>query len=264
MAQEQAKSESATAGTEDKAKNPLEAMTRLREEKASEGSPERPLPKRTSLAERLKAEQRKREGGSGLAERADAKRDEPPKLKREEPPKQPDETAAAKPPLEFAEERFENNEGFTRASNHGLRLATSDIVLFLNNDIYATEEGWLETICDETEPGVLTGAKIRRDAHGAVDGQALPYLDGWCLAGMRDDLLALSGFDEGFEEPAYYSDNDLCLRARAAGMTLREVRVGLVHKLNATAGSEPANREVSVRNYLRFARRARKLMAVAA
>ena len=63
----------------------------------------------------------------------------------------------------------------------------SDIVVMLNNDIEVSEAGWLEALCDATELGVLTGARIRRDAHGAVDGRALPYLDGWCLAGMRED-----------------------------------------------------------------------------
>jgi hypothetical protein len=46
---------------------------------------------------------------------------------------------------------------------------------------------------------------------------------------MRDELLELGGFSEDYEEPAYYSDNDLCFRARLAGMTLREVRCGLEH-----------------------------------
>ena len=65
MAQEQAKSPSGTAatGAKDKSHNPLEAMTRSREEKpgsASSGERNPDLPKRTSLAERLQAEQRKR------------------------------------------------------------------------------------------------------------------------------------------------------------------------------------------------------------
>ena len=100
MAQEQAKSEDAAAGAKDKAENPLEAMTRRREEKPSDGPLERTLPKRTSLAERLKAEQRKREGSPGLAERAEAKREEPPK-----PPKPAEEAPreTPRPPLEFAE-----------------------------------------------------------------------------------------------------------------------------------------------------------------
>ena len=89
MAQEQAKSPSGPEAAGAKDQNPLEAMTRAREEKPGDSPPpERglDLPKRTSLAERLKAEQRKREGA------------EP---KREEPPKAPEE--APKPPAEFAE-----------------------------------------------------------------------------------------------------------------------------------------------------------------
>jgi hypothetical protein len=90
MAQEQAKSGTAAAGAKDRAQDPLEAMTRQRDEKPGEGL-ERGLefPKRTSLAERLKAEQRKREAA------AEPKREEPPL------PKAPEETA--KPPMEFTE-----------------------------------------------------------------------------------------------------------------------------------------------------------------
>ena len=58
---------------------------------------------------------------------------------------------------------------------------------------------------------------LRFGRHADVDGEQFPYIDGWCLAGMREDLLRLGGFDEGLDEPAYYSDNLLCLEARAAG-----------------------------------------------
>ncbi|MGD9501078.1 MAG: hypothetical protein AB7V40_01160 [Methyloceanibacter sp.] len=65
-------------------------MTRSREEKPGSSSERKPdLPKRTSLAERLKAEQRKREG-------VEPKREEPAKA-----PRAPE--AQAKPPLEFTE-----------------------------------------------------------------------------------------------------------------------------------------------------------------
>ncbi len=112
MAQEQAKSPS-EAGAKDKAQNPLEAMTRAREEKSGESSLERSLPKRTSLAERLKAEQRKREGSSALPERAEVKREEPPQAAKalEEAPKPPAEFAeapsqsAATPPKQFVRTR---------------------------------------------------------------------------------------------------------------------------------------------------------------
>lgn len=154
------------------------------------------------------------------------------------------------------------NRGFSRACNIGMYAAEHDAVLFLNNDIVPTRSDWLEVLKSELEPGVLVGARLRYDFHGNVDGQALPYLDGWCLAGMRDDLLDLDGFDEGYEEPAYFSDNDLCLRARVGGLILREVRIGLRHKENVTAGpaSDPVVRAASEANYKRYSERARKLV----
>src|SRR4029453_8454138 len=82
MAQEQAKSTGAAAPeSKDERPNPLEAMMKSREEKSGDVPADRPpeLPKRTSLAERLKAEQRKREAalGGGKAKRDQTKsRDE--------------------------------------------------------------------------------------------------------------------------------------------------------------------------------------------
>lgn len=156
--------------------------------------------------------------------------------------------------------RLDRNVGFSRACNIGLELVRTEAVLFLNNDIAATGHGWADVIRDALEPGFLVGAQLRRDPHGGVDGQSLPYLDGWCLAGMRDDLMDLGGFDEDYLEPAYYSDNDLCLRARADGMTLREAPVDLVHKLNQTAGHTPDVSVATFANRERFAVRARELM----
>jgi hypothetical protein len=103
MAQEQAKSETAATGAEEQAQKPLDAMTRRKSETSGEGL-ERglELPKRTSLAERLKAEQRKREAA------AEPKREEPPLPKTpEEPPK---------PPLEFSEAAVAVQPAATSAS----------------------------------------------------------------------------------------------------------------------------------------------------
>lgn len=166
------------------------------------------------------------------------------------------------PPLPNAV-RSETNLGFAKACNLGLRLATTDAVLFLNNDIADGQPGWAEPIREALEPGVLVGAQLRRNAHGDVDGQPFPYLDGWCLAGMREDLLELGGFDETFDEPSYFGDNDLCLRARLAGFTLREAKVRLRHLENRTAGraSDPAVRAATEANYRRYADRAREALA---
>lgn len=158
----------------------------------------------------------------------------------------------------FTHALAESNLGFSRACNHGLREAKTAAVLFLNNDIVHTRDGWLEPIRQALRPGVLVGAELNPGYHAKVDGRCFPYLAGWCLAGMRDDLLSLGGWDEGFEEPSYYGDNDLCVRARAAGMRLVQVAVGLRHLGNYTSRRMDVG-PVSQRNYLRYAARVAEL-----
>ena len=160
---------------------------------------------------------------------------------------------ASDPAIDFAAIRCDDNMGFGRACNIGLSEATGDAVLFLNNDIELIRHDWLDRIVDQLEPGVLVGANLRTDQHTEVDGVLYPYLDGWCLAGMRDDLEQLGGFDERYEEPAYYGDNDLCLRARAAGMRLREATVGLRHLVGQTATPSPEKQRITQANYERYA-----------
>jgi len=171
---------------------------------------------------------------------------------------------ASTPSLAFGTFRLPVSRGFCGASNAGLRAAENDAVLFLNNDIVKVRDGWLDEIRNAIEPGVLVGS-LRHGAHANVDGIPIPYLDGWALAGMREDLLSIGGFDETLEEPAYFSDNLLCLEARAAGMTLREVRVGLVHKENSTAGPawDERVRAATNANKVRYEARARELLIAA-
>jgi GT2 family glycosyltransferase len=161
----------------------------------------------------------------------------------------------SQPPLPNAW-RLDKNSGFSHASNVGLELVRTDAVLFLNNDVFASRPGWLEDIRRWLEPGVLVGPVIRYDTHGAVDGEPMPYLDGWCLAGMRDDLLEIGGFDEEYEEPSYFSDNDLSFRARLAGMRLLEAfpTPGICHLASQTSGGfqGPGVQEVFDRNKTRF------------
>lgn len=168
---------------------------------------------------------------------------------------------ASEPPLPFGTIRSERNAGFAGGSNLGLDLASADAVLFLNNDIVVRERGWLAVIRAALEPGVLVG-QLRRERHAAVEGQEMPYLDGWCLAGMREELVELGGFDAELVEPAYYSDNLLCLEARAAGYLLRGVQVGLRHKENITAGPwhDQKVKAATNANRARYLRRARELL----
>lgn len=169
----------------------------------------------------------------------------------------------SQPPLQFASAPSPGeNLGFCGGCNYGLRLATADAVLFLNNDIAVEAPGWLSNVREALTPGVLVGP-MRSGLHAVVDGRPIPYIEGWCLAGMRTDLLALGGFDETLAEPAYYSDNLLCLEAESRGMELRDLRVGLRHLENRTAGSawEPSVQAASSDNRARYQARARDVLA---
>jgi GT2 family glycosyltransferase len=166
------------------------------------------------------------------------------------------------PPLDFATYRADWNAGFVGGCNIGLAMATADAVLFLNNDIKLVRSHWLEEIREALDSRVLVGP-LRFDHHADFDGQSMPYVDGWCLAGMREDLNELGGFSTELKEPAYYSDNLLCLEARAAGMSLREVRPGLRHLANVTAGPawEPVVQSATHANRGLYEARARELLA---
>lgn len=174
---------------------------------------------------------------------------------------------ASEPALNFATIRADTNLGFAGGSNYGLEHVTTSRVLFVNNDVYTGEREWLLRIADAMEPGVLVGTALRYDRHGDVDGISLPYLDGWCIGGMTSEIRELGGFDTEYNEPAYYSDNDLCLRARARGMTLREVKAGLLHRGSVTAEKSDGNpimQQLLVHNYTRYASKVREVFGEAA
>jgi GT2 family glycosyltransferase len=163
-------------------------------------------------------------------------------------------------PLPFGTLYSEENLGFSGGCNVGLRHAKGHAVLFLNNDISLIRETWLEEIREALEPGYLVGPLVN-GRWADVDGIPYPWIGGWCLGGMREELLALGGWDESYTEPSYYGDNDLCLRARVEGMTLRDVRVGLRHLENVTAGHQftPAVQAATTLNRARYQDLARQV-----
>ena len=144
------------------------------------------------------------------------------------------------PPLEFADVWLKgHSHGFCSACNAGLAAAGTDAVVFLNNDIQLVRANWLREIRALLKPRTLVG-ELRTGSHTHVDGREHPYIDGWCIAAMREDLLELGGWDDTLEEPAYYSDNMLTLRALEAGWDVSTLNVGLHHLVSGTAKDNPS------------------------
>lgn len=143
--------------------------------------------------------------------------------------------------------------GYTRAANQGLAAGTSPFAVLLNSDTVVTPE-WLERLvgCAESDPAVGLAGPVSNcaswqsvpevfDAAGdwnenpleegiPVDRMAallrsdaapvrprLPFLNGFCLLVRRALLSEVGFFDEETFGRGYGEENDLCLRAAAAG-----------------------------------------------
>lgn len=156
--------------------------------------------------------------------------------------------------------RSSGNLGFSRACNAAFPRIGTDAVLWLNSDIRMTDPLWLSRIRSALKPDVLVGAKLRSDPHTAVDGRIVPYLDGWCLAAMVSTWNQL-GWDD-LEEPSYYGDNLVSVRAQAQGIGLVEVPVGLTHIENFTS-RRMRYEDVAERNRQRYVEEVRRLRLAA-
>lgn len=165
---------------------------------------------------------------------------------------------------------------FSRLTNQGAAAAQSEILLFLNNDIEATERDWLTEMMRHAvrrEIGAVGARLWYPDGTlqhggvilglGGVAGHAFPRLSrgsggyfsraslvqncsavtGACLAVRKGVFEASGGFDEK-NLPISFNDIDFCLRLRSAG--LRNVwtpQANLIHAESASRGHQPTKEE---------------------
>lgn len=140
------------------------------------------------------------------------------------------------------------NLGFSGGNNVGLRAATGEILVLLNQDT-VVHDGWLSAlvVC-LSQPGVgMAGCKIfypdgtLQHAGGFLDGprgqtehygrherdegqwdapQKVDFVTAAAVGITRSALAKVGFLDEGFS-PAYYEDLDWCYRVRASGFAVR-------------------------------------------
>lgn len=139
--------------------------------------------------------------------------------------------------------RNENNNGFSKANNQGLAVATGDIVVFLNNDVECPE-GWLLAVERDITAGVIGGPSmlIKYDQ---------PYIEGHCIAARRDVWNSLGGWPENLPG-LYWEDNILCLRAVRAGYQLKRTTWNIWHFNNYTSRTTPGAYDHSAANEQEF------------
>lgn len=142
--------------------------------------------------------------------------------------------------------RFPENRGFPIACNAGLRLASGDLLMLLNNDVLVASR-WLRNMqdCLLEEAGAGIVGPYTNYASGQQRVRQLPYtteeeykkmsramnapdpsrrievdrLVGFCMLFRRELMQKIGLLDERYT-PGHYEDDDYCHRARQAGYKL--------------------------------------------
>jgi GT2 family glycosyltransferase len=177
--------------------------------------------------------------------------------------------------------RNERNLGFAAGSNRGLRAATGDVLVLLNQDT-VVRAGWLQALAEAlaSDPGrgIVGGKALYPDgriqhAGGFVDAQGngdhygyrqndagqfeqvreVDFVTGAALAISRAAFVAVGELDEDFGT-AYWEDADWCYRVREAGFRIVYVpQAVLMHKEASMAAKESHEAMYGLqRNRLRF------------
>lgn len=177
------------------------------------------------------------------------------------------------------------NRFFSEGNNIGVEFATTDYIVFLNNDAFV-EPGWIEalscTMRDDPEVAAVGPMFLYPDGRvQEVGSMALPTGDVvqigkgtvWgpdhfdtasivdmcsaaCLMMRRSDFLKVGGF--GFEwEPAYYEDTDLCLKLwTQCGKVMVNPTARVVHiESKTTSDSRLQLHNISEINRVRFVKK---------
>jgi GT2 family glycosyltransferase len=165
---------------------------------------------------------------------------------------------------------------WAQLNNAAAEQASGDVLIFLNNDIEARSEGWLQALCAQAmRPGVgAVGARLLypdlRVQHCGVviglggaaghvlvglAGEAAGYLGmavttrecaavtGACLATSRSVFAELNGFDESLGIDL--NDVDYCLRAQRIGRDIVcEAEAELIHHESPSRGTAGDVRDI--------------------
>lgn len=154
-----------------------------------------------------------------------------------------------------------NRLGFPAACNVGMRVASGNELLLLNNDVLVTPR-WLDNMlaCLYAEAGTgivgpmtdyasgkqqvkleytdLFEAAERFNQPNPAKWMTVERIVGLCFLFRRELLERIGYLDESFS-PGHYEDDDYCYRARLAGYTLKIAGdVFVRHHGSATFGKE--------------------------
>jgi GT2 family glycosyltransferase len=166
--------------------------------------------------------------------------------------------------------RNEENRGYIRAVNQGLKISTAPYICLLNNDIVVTA-GWLERLIEfagaHPEAGLVNpqqnhdpGKPMPGDLEGFAATQVrapgqwmeLDHCTGGCLLIKREVIEKIGFLDESYGQ-GYYEDNDYSRRAQRAGYRcLRLLDTYVWHDIEGSFKEDPKRGEKRGKNEALF------------
>lgn len=147
--------------------------------------------------------------------------------------------------------RNDHNAKYAAANNQGAVVASGDIIVFLNNDVECSF-GWLDRVRHDVHDGALYGPSLHERI---IAGRILPYIEGYCIAATRDTWKAVGWWDAETFTGMYWEDNDVCYRAKQAGVSLIQTGWQVWHYGNYTSKKTAGAYDSSETNEAAFIRR---------
>ena len=146
------------------------------------------------------------------------------------------------------------NFGWGHATNRGLSLATGELLLMLNSDVFVSRAAVTSMMARlRADPSVGAVGPVLVDEGGrrekvfgrinlrnyvpATRRERVGLLSGACLMTRRDVLAEVGAIDERFH--FYNDDTDWCLRVRRAGYLLERVPDRVIHVGGASTPASP-------------------------
>jgi hypothetical protein len=158
--------------------------------------------------------------------------------------------------------RNSENKFFGYACNQGYKIASSNLIMFLNNDIKILDKNfkWLEdfiSYCEGVDyPALIgpTGGYVNPNTgYGFMyetedSNKKINYMSGWCLTAKKEvwNCLILDGLDGPFDSRnfiLYFEDTDLSFRAREKDIKF------LLYKLPLTHIGKQTSKNLNINKY---------------
>lgn len=151
--------------------------------------------------------------------------------------------------------RFDENVGFIKAANKGLKRANGEIKVLISNDV-RVRNTFIDTVIKllAENPNQLIGNVYHSGDTGwnKFDDKVFPYLSGHFLCATADGWEKLGYFDEQYC-PHCFEDIDLSTEALDAGYILTSLHLpGITHEGGKTIRYTTERDELTRRNRDKF------------